>query len=49
MAYQENQGNTTFHRNTDPNSYACRTSVFFIYLSVIIAFLLMIGLFHPGI
>jgi hypothetical protein len=49
MAYGEKSVNTAFRQNSESASSTCRTSVFLIFIAVIIAFLLMIGLFHPGI
>ena len=49
MAYEENRVNKAFIRKSESALSICRISVFLIFLAVILAFLLMIGMFHPGI
>ena len=49
MAHKDNTSNRTLIRKTEPAPSDCRVSVFLIFLSVILTFLLTIGMFHPGI
>jgi hypothetical protein len=49
MAYEENTSNRALIRKGEPAPSDCHVSVFLIFLSVLLTFLLAIGMFHPGI